>query len=192
MFIILCNWLCFHLESMAVVWTGLKTYHRKRTVPPKPTKLCRTRGWFPKVNIEFWNSARKFYTCRRVFVEKEDSSTNFQLASNAEKNTVIYCYWKEKHLIFNYVFAVKNVTKSKKINLHQQKIWRRNHFYTYTFMRMVSLLTENVSQRKSLRFFLPAEDLAYSGKPLANPPAIEGRKLGHWESIWGKVFYIVR
>ncbi|KAF5913364.1 hypothetical protein HPG69_016982 [Diceros bicornis minor] len=54
-----------------------------------------------------------------------------------------------------------------------------SHFYTYTFMRMVSLFTENATRRKHIRFFLPAENLADSGKPLANPPAIKGHKIGH-------------
>lgn len=43
-------------------------------------------------------------------------------------------------------------------------------------MRMVSLFTENVSPKKAPRL-LPVENFANSGKPLANPPAIEGRKL---------------
>lgn len=51
-------------------------------------------------------------------------------------------------------------------------------FYTYTFMRMVSLFTENVSSKSVPPLLPPAGNLAYSGKPLANSPTIEGRKIG--------------
>ena len=75
----------------------------------------------------------------------------FQLEANAEQNTVIYCCWREKHLIFHYVFAVKNVMKCKKKKYipYGNGNYELSRYYTYTFMRMVSLFTENNSAKKA-------------------------------------------
>lgn len=113
---------CFLLESMAVVWGGLEKYYRKRTVPQKPTSLCRTTDQLSHNErriFVFSSSAWKSYTWKNKFVARWNSSTNCQLISNTEQNAVICCFWEGKHLIFNYVFAVKmsgNAGKKSCIN----------------------------------------------------------------------------
>ncbi|XP_014384476.1 PREDICTED: protocadherin alpha-11-like [Myotis brandtii] len=81
----------------------------------------------------------------------------------------------------SYLSAVKNLTKgkTKTKTKHPTKTenMKTESFYTYTIMRMVSLFTENFSS-KNAPPLPPAENLAYSGKPPANSPTIEGRKIG--------------
>lgn len=92
-------------------------YYRKRTVPPKSTKLLRTRVWFPKANVDYYLFLQILHHVlhmQKCFCGKTELINRFQLEANAEQNTVIYCCWREKHLIFHYVFRVKNVMKCKK------------------------------------------------------------------------------
>lgn len=75
------NWLCFHFESMAVVWAVINKYYRKKIFPNKTPKTRQNWKLISKSKCQkflFQNSAwkflQKFISGKMEFIDKFSTS----------------------------------------------------------------------------------------------------------------------
>lgn len=138
-------WFVVSVWSQGSCVSRSQKYYRKRTFPPKHTKLLKTRVWFPKANVDYYLFLQILHHVlhmQKYFCGKMELINWFQLEANAEQNTVSNCCWREKHLIFYYVFAVKNVMnarRKKKKTLRQWKLWTESLLHLHIHAHGVAL-----------------------------------------------------
>lgn len=86
--------------------------------------------------------------------------------NNAEQNTRLMSCWREKHLIFHYVFYEKcHEMQEENKSFTATEIMNWVAITLYTFMRMVSLFALGILLHKKAPPAFPWRKLADSGKP---------------------------
>lgn len=164
-------WFVVSVWSQGSCVSRSQKYYRKRTFPPKHTKLLKTRVWFPKANVDYYLFLQILHHVlhmQKYFCGKMELINWFQLEANAEQNTVSNCCWREKHLIFYYVFAVKNVMNARRKKKKNPTAMEIMNWVVITLTHSCAWCRSSlktIPRRKRLRSFLLGENWEDSGKP---------------------------